>query len=391
MKVTVSQTRVRSMMLVVLVAICSALVFAPGASARKLANANVVSASIDGTNVYWVAVTRSGLSSVNRIDLSTNLVTTIFTAPNRNTFLGSVKAGGGRVAFDVASFGRTRVTTTVKVAAVDGSGLTDLVTNEIDGGNDCGQVNGLLDVSETGEVFASALIRTRTKITCAGAANADNSTVTGYPAAAAAHLVYQKGGAINDKNLFDSLVFNGQVSNGNLLLVTSRSATAVDVATGAQAQYVPQIAKANFTRGSVDANGRVMLSEIITHKKRVKLKKKKGKKQKYTYRISGRSKLMYYDGKLNPASGKSLFDSKKQVGEAEFCGTRIARATGPLNPYGFVSEVEEIDAAGNSLRALLPSQNFATDSLHDCDSTGVILSGFNFKVEKSELQLVPFS
>ncbi|MBJ7347298.1 MAG: hypothetical protein JHC87_01860 [Thermoleophilaceae bacterium] len=391
MKLTVSRARVRTMMLVVLVALSGALAVAPSASARKLANSNVAAASIDGTNVYWVAVTRSGLSSINRIDLATNLVTTIFTTPNRSSYLTSVKAGGGRLAFDLVTFGRTRLTTTIKVAAADGSGLADLVTNQIDGANDCGQVNGLLDVSETGEVFATAVTRTRTKITCAGAADADNSTVTGYPLAAAAHLVYQKGGPINDKALFESLVFNGQISNGNLLMVSPRSAIAVDVATGTQAQYVPQIAKANFIRGSIDASGRVLLSELKAKAKRVKLKKKKGKKQKYKIIVKGHSKLMYYEAKLNPAVGKSLFDSKQDVGVAEFCGTRIALATGILNEYGFVAQTEEIDTNGTSLRALLPSEEFLTDSFHDCDSTGVVLSGFNFKTAKSELQLVPFS
>ncbi|MBJ7347299.1 MAG: hypothetical protein JHC87_01865 [Thermoleophilaceae bacterium] len=390
MQLTASHARTRSILLVVLVALSGALALAPSASARKLATGVVRSAAVNGTNVYWVSSTRSGLTSVNRIDLATGAVTTIFTMPGGNSFVEDVRSGGGRVAFDVFTVSRTHYSSTIKVAALDGSGLSDLATGDFSYKNDCGQANELIDVSSTGEVFASSLARKHSDVTCGGGADSDTSAVTGYPAAAGARLVFQRVGPAG-REVADSMFFRGQVRADNLLLLGTSTATAIDLTNNAQATYTRLLTGSTFLSGSVDASGKVLLGEAIIHRKKVKLKKKKGKKQKYKIVITGRSKLMSYAGRLNPASGTSLFDSKKEIAVAEYCGARIARGTGLFSDDGYFSDVVEIDAAGNALRGLTPSLDFLPDGLRSCDATNLILSGYNFKTRKDELQLVPLS
>lgn len=374
-------------------AILAAGLLAPTAEARTITTKEVMSAALEGNNVYYSTISRAGIMSLSRIDVGTGAAGVIYTAPNARTLINRIAGGGGRVAIGTISFGKTRVTTSVKTAAPDGTGLADLTTAQIDLENDCGQVSTLLDVASNGEVFVGNVARNRTGVACASGSEGDATSAQGNAISGAQRTVFASSGPINDRQLIQTVITGGDVNGDNLLLGTLRQAHAIDLPSGARATYPASLKGSVITSGSIHADGRVLLNELKAKEKRKRLKNKKGsKKKRYRKYVVGQSSIAMYERKLDPTSGRQIFSSTRSAAVARFCGDRILRGSGPLQALGLLLfNISETDGLGRVLRGITPGPQFFSDSLYACDASNALIGGFDASTRKPKpaLDLTP--
>ncbi len=344
-----------------------------------------------GANVYWVELRNSGKTVLKRFDGASNAVSVVYTSPNARNLIVDVAAGGSNVAITLLTLGRTRVSTTIKTFGADGSPGPDVAYGFIDGLADCGTLHNLLDVAADGEVFVSSIDRSRTRVTCGDATNADTVTVTGY--GAATRNVFQTSGPINNNSLFKNAITGGEVNGASLAAVSLRGAVGVNLTSGATASYPTTMPGGVVAGVSVDGGGRVLTDEVLL--KRKKYRKRVRGKLRTRYRYSGRSVVTIYDTPLSAAGGRRIFDSKRKAGSARFCGSRVLRSTAPFDRdavdtvAGSVGlALDEIDGAGAVVRSLFPASDPAVNFLHACDSSNALVTRLKL-FGASQLLMVP--
>jgi hypothetical protein len=357
-------------------------VSAPQASAVKITNDAASAADIDGNFVYWVVVDRKGRPyAIKRMDLTTSITSVIFRSNDRNSGIGRLRAGGGRLAFQLASFGRTRIVDTIKVANSDGSGMSDLMTTGFDAANDCGEVTAPIDVSATGEVFVGRFALNRTKLTCGDTTNGYQADVIGTKPDGATRTVYTASGTSTGRAALRAVFVDGQVAGENLVVGNSRSVQIIDLAGGSAATYAGTLPGGGISHLSTDEAGRVLVSEerIKTRRKRVRTGKRKRLRTITTY--SGSSRLTLFPTRGDSTSAVKLFDSKRKVVHGNFCGSRIVRSTGPFDPGplggAFLINHDEINNSGGAIKPIAPEAMLLSDYFFACDATHTLIDGFD--------------
>lgn len=364
-------------------ALCIALaVAAAPASAVRITNDAASVADIDGNVVYWVVVDRRGRPyAIKRMDLTTLVTTELFRSNDRNTAIGRLRSGGGRLAFQIATFGRTRIVETIKVSNADGSGISDLMTIGFDAANDCGEVAAPIDVSTTGEVFVGRFALNRTKLTCGDTTNGYQADVIGIKPDGTSRTVYNVTGASTGREADRAVFVDGQVAGENLVVGNHRSVQIIDLISGSAATYAATLPGGGISHLSTDDTGRVLVSEerIKTRRKRVRTGKRKRLKTITTY--SGSSRLTLFPTRGDSASTVRLYNSRRRVVQGNFCGSRIVRSTGPFDPgpFGgdFLLEHDEINAGGGVIKPIEPEAMFLSDFFFACDATRALIDGFD--------------
>lgn len=368
-----------------------AFALAAPAGARTLASGELaIAGDVDGSVVTWAGLSPSGKTTVRTLNLATGAQAVLFSVSGSDTFVTDVKTGGGRVAFNIINFTRTRANSTVRVMAADGSGGGDIATSSIDIRNRCGNGALMLDVASDGEVFVAHTSIDRAGVLCGDATTGFTMAVNGYAANGTVRTVYSTAGTSLGRALDLAAVSLAQANGNHLVLGTRRSAIEIDLLSGAAATYPATLRGSEVRNVSVDGSGRVAMSELVA-KTRRKTVRRRGKKRRVRV-YYGQSSMTLFDRPLDPASGHRIYSSRKGVVKGSLCGSRILRSVGPFGPPDFdlyLWLTSEVGANGELIRELIPDVGFAQWDMFGCDASNALFSGGNARSGKPRLDMVP--
>lgn len=399
----------RLTVVVTTVIVLGCLVIVPVATAagtpRVITRNPSVDGAVSGDDVYWTEFDGKR-ETVNHLNLESGATNVVFSTSNPNLVIENLMANGGRVAFGTATYNDRDIPSAVKVAAADGSGLKDLVTGKLKQGGECGSYVTPLAISNSGEVFTGTLIEEKLDSDCVYSAHSESRQIVGYSMSGSSRAVFTDSSQIaasdNPDDLDRSHFASAEVSGGNLLIVTRKIAHEIDLSTGVRVQFTPSITQAEFASGSVNEQGRVLLTETKRNSKKRRLRLANGK-VKRKERTTFDSAVRIFDRKFDPTSGRRIAGARHTVSSVAFCGNHIVRQTthvvyqtsesGSSSRFVFRSippaSIDEIDANGTVISHVAPLSKRPIYGL-DCDGSSQIVGRFGSKRERPTLSLIPF-